>query len=230
MIGVIRQMMDSINSSQTDITAEYAYRSDPVKRPVTERRACFKVNEIHSGEIIFSILVFTPLYGNGEENVDSAIEICEFLGSEGFDIYNIVIGEVSYDGNSQGFVSEIKGSIFDGGETASLGGISLTAFNFSRNGSLTEDFFAEDCDYSVSESNYPIMTVFENEPFDVLPGEDEWKLRLRGVSEEHAVKLRSNGVFDLKIKNSENIFRKCRCESYNGNAFEKVDLLIRGVR
>ena len=229
MSDVLKLMIDCINESQCGIAAEYAFRSDFLKRAVSDRSVYFKADSVKPGVVDFTGFVYTPVFENGEGCIETAKTICRVLREGKFDISDLRIEGVEYNGNSLGFVSKIRGSISDSSDEFVMpGGCFLMALGYGDEKVYKLDFGADSYKVSGDLGVYPIMTVFEELPFDFHRCTKEFKIKLYGVRKIYAKEIIAGGKFVLVISDYEFSFVNCFCEEIEFTAYNKVDLTIRG--
>lgn len=238
MADILEKMIRCINCSKTDIKAEYAFKSDMLKRAVTDKTAYFKVNHINFNVVDFTIFVYTPVFEKGVGCIETSKRVCKILSEGGFDISEMTVEGVEYNGSSQGFVSKIKGSVCDNNEEfQALGGCLFRASGFAGDRNLELEFSAESYEILGDMNEYPIMTILDDEPLEVLHGNGAFTIKLNGVLRKYAKLLSYNGMFVLRFLNMidtgvsaymEDVFEYCTCESVEYTAENKINLKIRG--
>ncbi len=231
MRDILQRMIDCVNRSDCEIAADFAFRPDFLKRAVTDRTAYFAVERMKNNAADIKIYVYTPVSDGGIVCSDTAGAVCKILSDGGFELSGIAVGNVEYNGNSRGFVSEISAEISGGSdEYGFLGGCLFIASKFSGDGNLALRFRVESYEVSGKLNEYPIMTIFENMPIDVFPGDGEYTIKLRGVRRSDFLQLFYNGTFDLGVSGDGDIFERCFCESVEYTEKDMVNLTVRGYR
>ncbi len=236
MLSVLDGMINCIRRVYPKYRVNFGYRNILSDRPVLTKAVYVTAEEVRKTELDFVICVYTPISEGGNECVKTACEIYNVLYSGGLELKNVVIGAVEYDNNSQGFVVKIKGTAEDdslefGEYDLDLNGksVNCTAEFQGENGTEMYSFRAGNCKITCNTGYYPIMTVFDGKPIEIIEGVRGYKIVLGGVSAEAVEVITDLRCFSLYIENVGGSYDKCYCEKFERSSDGEYSLTIIGV-
>ena len=210
MLSILDGMINCIRRAYPKYRVNLGYKNILSDRPVITKAVYVTAGEVRKTELDFVICVYTPISEGGNECVKTACNIYNVLYSGGLELKNISVGAVEYDNNSQGFVVKIKGTAEFEGE----------------NGTEEYGFRAASCKITCNTGYYPIMTVFDSEPLDVIESVRGYKIVLDDVSAEAAELVSGLRCFKLFFENIGGSYEKCYCEKVERNSDGKYSLIF----
>ena len=233
MLSILDGMINCIRRAYPKYRVNLGYKNILSDRPVITKAVYVTAGEVRKTELDFVICVYTPISEGGNECVKTACEIYNVLYSGGLELKNISVGAVEYDNNSQGFVVKIKGTAEDdslefGTFDPDVNGksVNCTAEFEGENGTEEYGFRAASCKITCNTGYYPIMTVFDSEPVDVIESVRGYKIVLDDVSAEAAEIVSGLRCFKLFFENIGGSYEKCYCEKVERNSDGKYSLIF----
>ena len=236
IFNIFDEMIDCINKAFPEYRVSMGYRNVPSDRPVLETAVYITADEIRERELDFVIHVYTPLSLGGSECVRTACEIYNVLYDGGLELKNVVVGAAEYNSDSQGFAVKIRGTAEDDSlefkesePTPEPGSekIRCTAVIENEDGPVEYNFLADSCKINCDEIYYPIMTVFESYPYELIDGVKSRKIVLGGIGLLMMRYLTAVKSFELSIDNGRETFENCYCEKYERNSDGEFTITMR---
>lgn len=232
MLSVLERMKSCIKAAKPAYRVNFGYSNILSDRPVTETAVYITAEEVRKTRVDFVIHVYTPLSLGGNECIKTACEVYNILYDGSLELKNIVIGAVEFNSNSPGFTVKIKGTAEDDSLKYSLDDldpeelpISCYAILKTDSGSENYQFQADSCKVFCETGHYPIMTIFEGTPTDIVKDRPKSKIVLEGVNFEAMRVLALAVDFQLFVGTVRVGFQNCRCEKYERTTREEKHTL-----
>lgn len=220
MRAEIEGIADYLSDKLDGVKVKTAYDGVLLERPVTSPSVYVTIDDsVLSGTLDFIIYAYSPVSQGGIGCIELAEKTSHLLQEcEAVTIGGLSISRISYNSSSNGFVIQIKGSVFDldtVGEPPDGGAFSISAFDFAYDREMELHFMTSNVALKSVFSPYPIMTICDGIPIDVVGEGTVYKITLQNLSRDMASKLCSNGSFSMKIESGASVeeFRKCFADS-----------------
>lgn len=220
MRAEIERIADYLSDNLVGVRVKTAYDGVLLERPVTSPSVYVTIDDSNlSGTLDFIIYAYSPISQGGIGCIELAEKTAHLLQEcDAVAIGGLSVSRVSYNSSSNGFVIQIKGSVFDFdtvGEPPVGGAFSVSAFDFAYDSEMELHFMTSNVTLKSDFSPYPIMTICDSIPVDVVGGGTVYKITLQNLSRNTASKLCSNGSFSMKIESGLSVeeYRKCFADS-----------------
>ena len=204
-------MFDKINEMiselcENGINAVLGYRHNNAQRPVKRGSAYVYPEKLECGRLYFAIDVYSPFSDDLSGCMTLAQDTARVLSSK-INAQELVISRVSYDNNSMGYVSRITANTV----CDSSGGVQVRFYGFKGNDGLIVNADIFDVKFETDFSPYPIYTIFNSAPVDVIYNKKKYTVTLKGVRGGLGSLLSSYGMFNMRFVSADEEFDLYNC-------------------
>lgn len=230
-------MVSCIARAYPTYRVRLGYESGRVDRPVLKKAVYVTPGEIREKEIDFVIYIYTPVSLEGQECVKTACEVYNVLIDGGIELKGTAVGGVRYDNSSQGFVVKITGTAADdsleygesGGGNVESEKIECELSYVFKNGTSSYKFTAESYRVVCTSEDYPIMTIYEKEPIEIIKGANVYKVVIEGVEFITVSMIVSGRMFNLNFSGDYLTYKMCRFDKYERNSKGSYDVTVEAM-
>lgn len=191
---------------ENGINAVYGFRHDKANRPVNCSSVYVYPEKLEAGRLFIAIDVYSPF----NEDLSGCMRLAENTSkvvSSFIDVQELSIARLAYDRNSMGYVTRITCStVYE-----EAGGISVRFSGFKGKDELFINAEVFDIQLETEFLPYPIFTVFENTPADIVYDSVRYTVTLKGVRGGLGNVLSSYGIFDMSIYRGDGEFVLHKC-------------------
>ena len=224
MIEYAERLIDHLSSNQNEFAVYPGFEDTPAAAPLLEKRAFVSVVSVGAGELAFKVSVFSPVSFGGTDCISCAETLLNILESDDcpFRTKGLSVGGGRYSSDSLPFVCELTGTIIDGER------FSFTAEDFAGNGNMRISRYISSYKIRQSFHHEPVMTIFEDIPYDIDDHRDVFTITLYGVPREVPDEISGSGVFRLTLGGE--VFERCRCIDSTRDEDRPAQLTLEGYR
>lgn len=230
MVKTLSKTVDYLSENLDGVNVKFAYEYNYLDRPVIKSSIYVTVDETKVNETVsFAVYVYTPVVQGGigcmrvAERVVDLLQKCKSLRFS-----ELTLKRLNYNSNSNAFIIEIKGNVFDENDNLSDSKtVSVLAFNFSENRDLKLSFSVPTVIVNSDYQPYAIKSICSSVPIDIINTGTVYKIIFENISTNVAKFFWGNGSFSLKIKSGSDIkiYDSCflNADRYNMASTEKID-------
>lgn len=236
MYSILTDIKNYLHSIYPGYRVDFCYEDVAAERPVVRKELYLMPTKLNESRLEFALYVYSPVKLGGDECVRTAYDVYSSLLSGGFEMVEASLGAVKYDNKSQGFLVQITGTFQREEEPVeepveepivepeSIDCI-MTYEAFGREFSLS--FSAEKYKVFCDAEEYPILTICDSSPIDIIEGRKNYRITIEGIAFDEAVgNLYNQRMYKLCFSDDNMLYEQCKFDKYEKSEENKFTVTV----